>query len=40
MDKLELFNAQKFVYFSMWIEAKKNKETNRLLYLYLINYII
>jgi hypothetical protein len=30
MDKLELFNAQKFVYFSMWIEAKKNKETNKI----------
>ena len=30
MDKLELFNAQKFVYFSMWIEAKKNKENNKI----------
>lgn len=30
MDKIELFNAHKFVYFSMWIEGKKNKETNKI----------
>lgn len=30
MDKLELFNAHKFIYFSMWMEAKKNNETNKI----------
>lgn len=30
MDKVELFNNNNFVYFSMWIEAKKNEETNQI----------
>ena len=30
MDKLEILNSNNFVYFSMWMTANKNKETNKL----------
>ena len=30
MDKLNLLNSNNFIYFSMWMTAEKNKDTNKI----------